>query len=215
VPAHNSVAVPRIVLIRHGETDWSKAGRHTSYTDRPLTAVGRTQARAAGRVIRALLDGRRPSHIVSSPRQRARQTARLAGFEPDAITERAAEWNYGDLEGKTTAEIQQPNRDWSIWSGPVPGGEDADQISTRLDALLDELRPLADAGPVLVFTHGHAGRCLAARWLAEPVSAGRHYFLSTGSVSALGFEHARPVLLNWNLDPALYSNQGGTDDPGQ
>jgi broad specificity phosphatase PhoE len=198
-------SAPAIILIRHGETEWSKAGLHTGRTDVALTADGEDQARAAGGLVRTLLGSSEPSLIVSSPRRRALQTAELAGYSPTLVTEAAAEWDYGDLEGIRTADIQQTYPDWSIWTGPVPGGEDAHAVTKRIDGLLDDVRPAAAEGPVLVFSHGHASRCIAARWLDEPVSAGRHYWLNTGAVSSLGYEHGRPVLLRWNLDKSVIS----------
>jgi probable phosphoglycerate mutase len=197
-----------IILVRHGETEWSKTGRHTGRTDVGLTEAGVEQAKAAGRLVRALLGSSKPSVIVSSPRQRALRTAELAGFTPDLVTEAVGEWDYGDLEGLTSAEIRQRMPGWSIWSGQVPGGEDAAAVTRRIDGLLDELRPALSSGPVLVFSHGHASRCIAARWLNEPVTAGQHYALGTGAVSSLGYEHARPVLQHWNLDNSVMSQSG-------
>jgi probable phosphoglycerate mutase len=136
--------------------------------------------------------------VLSSPRQRARHTAELAGYPPDELTEDAAEWDYGELEGLTSAEIGERYPDWSIWTGPVPGGEDRDQVSARVDRLLRRVATVP--GPVLLFSHGHASRCIAARWLAEPVAAGQHYRLDTGGLGTLGYEHQRPVILQWNLD---------------
>jgi probable phosphoglycerate mutase len=193
-----------LVLVRHGETDWSRTGQHTGRTDVALTATGEQQAVAAGKLVRRLLAGRPPAVVVSSPRQRARRTAELAGFEPDLVTEDAAEWDYGELEGLSSAEIGQRLPGWSIWDGPVPGGEDAGQVGARLDRLLARLAELVEpAAPILVFSHGHASRCLAARWLGEPVAGGRHYRLDTGAVSSLGYEHGRPVILHWNLDKTV------------
>jgi broad specificity phosphatase PhoE len=191
-------SLPALVVIRHGETEWSRSGRHTGRSDLPLTSAGEQQAVSVGAVIRAVLGPRPPALVISSPRQRARRTAELAGYPPDELSEDAAEWDYGDLEGLTSAEIGQRHPDWSIWTGPVPGGEDADEVSARIDRLLQHVA--AAGSPVLVFSHGHAGRCLAARWLAEPVASGQHYRLDTGGVGTLGFEHDRPVIVQWNLD---------------
>jgi probable phosphoglycerate mutase len=186
-----------LLLIRHGETEWSRTGRHTGRTDVPLTRDGEHQAIAAGQIIRRLLGDLVPQLVLSSPRQRAARTAELAGYVPE-LTEDAAEWDYGQLEGLTGPEIADRYPDWTVWSGPVPGGEDADQVSSRIDRLL--ARAAAAERPVLVFSHGHASRCIAARWLAEPVTAGRHYRLDTGAVAALGYEHGRAVILQWNID---------------
>ena len=178
---------PALVLVRHGETEWSRSGQHTGNSDIALTARGEQQARAAGPLIRGVLGSAEPVLVLSSPRQRARRTAELAGFEVDDTVADAAEWDYGDLEGRTSAEIGQQWPDWSVWSGPVPGGEDAAAVTSRFDRLLatiaSRLAAGGRAGPVLVFSHGHAIRCLAARWLGVPVTSGRHFWLGTGAVS--------------------------------
>jgi broad specificity phosphatase PhoE len=189
---------PALVVVRHGQTEWSRTGQHTGRTDLPLTPTGEQQARAAGATVRAVLAGQPPALVLSSPRQRAWHTAELAGYPPDELTEDAAEWDYGELEGLTSAEIAERYPDWSIWTGPVPGGEDSEQVSARIDRLLH--RAAAADGPVLVFSHGHASRCLAARWLAEPVGSGQYYRLDTGGLGTLGYEHHRPIILQWNLD---------------
>lgn len=202
-PAKNTA--PALILIRHGETEWSRSGQHTGLTDIPLTEAGERQARVSGELVRAVLGSSTPALVVSSNLQRAWRTAELAGLPPDERTDEAAEWDYGQFEGLTTSQIQQDHPDWSIWSGPVPGGEDAAAVTSRLDSLLKRIGASQPSGPVLIFTHGHASRCLAARWLGEPVTAGRHYWLSTGAVSSLGYEHERPVLLRWNVDSSLLS----------
>jgi probable phosphoglycerate mutase len=207
IAVRRAASFPELILVRHGETEWSKSGKHTGRTDVPLTEAGQEQARAAGLLIRAVLGSAEPALVISSPRQRALRTAELAGFEPTTVTAAAAEWDYGDLEGKTSAEIQRQLPDWSIWAGPVPGGEDADAVTRRIDGLLAQIKPVTQIGPVLVFSHGHASRCIAARWLAEPVTSGRHYWLGTGAVSSLGQEHGRPVLLRWNLDKSVIPPQ--------
>jgi len=197
--------VPAVVLVRHGETEWSATGRHTGRTDVPLTDDGQAQASAVGSLIRRVLAGGDP-YVISSPRRRALDTARLAGFPPDEVSELAAEWDYGDLEGLTSAEIRERLPGWSIWSGPVPGGESAEAVTGRLDLLLGHIQRLRDADPerpVVVFSHGHASRCLAARWLGEEVSYGGGLWLTTGAVSVLGYERERPVILRWNVDASL------------
>ena len=204
---------PALVLIRHGETEWSRSGQHTGKTDIPLTEFGERQARAAGPLIRGVLGPREPVLVFSSPRQRAWRTAELAGFAAEETDEDAAEWDYGDLEGLTTPEIRKQWPDWSVWSGPVPGGEDAAAVSTRFDRLLgtvtDRLAATGRSGPVLVFSHGHAIRCLAARWLGDPVTSGRQFWLGTGAVCSLGYEHGRPVVLRWNVDTSLSGAEHG------
>jgi broad specificity phosphatase PhoE len=197
---------PAVVLIRHGETEWSRLGKHTGRTDVALTEAGEEQARVAGQLIRAVVGDAQPALVISSPRQRALRTAELAGFAPSVITEDAAEWDYGNLEGLTSPQIQQDLPDWTIWSGPVPGGEDSAAITGRIDRLLAQIAAADSAGPVLVFSHGHASRCVAARWLGESVSAGRYYWLGTGAVASLGYEHSRPVVLRWNLDNSVLSS---------
>ena len=204
-PAPNTQ--PALLLIRHGETEWSRSGQHTGNSDIALTEFGERQARASGPLIRAALGSTAPALVLSSPRQRAWRTAELAGFEVQERVPDAAEWDYGDLEGLTSAEIRRQWPDWSVWSGPIPGGEDAAAVSARFDRLLgtitDRLQSSGRTGPVLVFSHGHAIRCLAARWLGHPVTAGRQFWLGTGAVCSLGYEHERPVVLRWNIDSTL------------
>jgi broad specificity phosphatase PhoE len=178
-------------LVRHGETEWSRDGRHTSTTDLPLTAEG--ERVVAG--VRDRLDGSF-SLVLTSPRRRARETARLAGHPGATVDEDLAEWDYGELEGDTTPEIREAFPDWTIWTGPVPGGETAEQVSARLDRVVTRCR--AADGRVLVFGHGHALRAFAARWLELPVVDGRHLKLDTATVSVLGFERETPVVLRWN-----------------
>lgn len=196
-------ARPAIILVRHGETEWSQLGRHTGHTDIPLTAAGEEQARLTARTISALLSTDRPSRVVSSPRVRALLTAKLAGFSPDEITDEVAEWDYGDYEGLTSPQIQATVPNWTIWSHGTSGGENASAVTARIDRFLSRMSCHYAMAPVLVFTHGHASRCIAARWLDEPVSAGRHYWLGTGGVSCLGHEHQRPVIQRWNLDSTV------------
>jgi 4-alpha-glucanotransferase len=193
---------PALVIVRHGETAWSRSGKHTGRTDVPLTEAGERQARQAGRLLAELLPDAGRIIVLSSPRSRAVRTAELAGHPPDELTEDAAEWDYGELEGRTTPEIREQYPDWSIWSGPVPGGETAAAVSARADRLLARRQP---DQTLLVFSHGHFSRCLAARWLEQPVEFGRLLRLDTATVSALGFEHGGPVVLRWNLDPGLFT----------
>jgi probable phosphoglycerate mutase len=178
-------------LVRHGETAWSRDGRHTSTTDLPLTPDG--ERVAAG--VRDRLDDDF-ALVLTSPRLRARETARLAGHPEAVVDDELAEWDYGDLEGQTTSEIRETYPDWTIWSGPVPGGETAEQVSARLDRVVARCR--AVDGRVLVFGHGHSLRALAARWLELPVADGRHLRLDTATVSILGYERETPVVRRWN-----------------
>jgi broad specificity phosphatase PhoE len=203
---------PALVLIRHGETEWSRSGQHTGRSDIALTEFGEQQAHAAGPLIRGVLGTTEPALVLSSPRQRAWRTAELAGFPAEETIEDAAEWDYGDLEGLTSPEIRKQWPDWSIWSGPVPGGEDAETVTARFDRLLSRIAERYEteqlSGPVLVFSHGHAIRCLAARWLGDPVSCGRRFWLGTGAVCSLGYEHGYPVVLHWNVDTTMSGGSG-------
>ena len=179
-------------LVRHGETEWSRNGRHTSTTDLPLTPDG--ERVAAG--VRDRLDDDDFSLVLTSPRLRARETARLAGHAEAEVDADLAEWDYGDLEGETSEEIRETYPGWTIWQGPVPGGESAADVSARLDRVVARCR--SAEGRVLVFGHGHSLRALTARWLALPVTDGRHFRLDTATVSVLGYERETPVVLRWN-----------------
>jgi broad specificity phosphatase PhoE len=184
-------ASDEVWLVRHGETEWSRDGRHTSTTDLELTADGEKVALS----LRDRLD-ESFALVLTSPRRRARDTARLAGHPDAEVDDDLAEWDYGDLEGRTTQEIREAYADWTIWTGPVPGGESADQVSTRLDRVVARCR--AVEGRVLLFGHGHSLRALAARWLGLPVVDGRLLRLDTATVSVLGWERESPVVERWN-----------------
>ena len=185
---------PDLWLVRHGETEWARLGRHTGRTDIPLTGRGRSQAAA----VEAKLAGATFGAVVSSPLSRALETAHLAGFADRVTTdEDLLEWDYGDLEGRTSAEIRTDLPGWTIWSGPVPGGETASDVAARVDRFIAGVR--ADVtGDVLAFGHGHLLRVLAARWLDKPPSDGGMFALSTATVSVLGWEHGAPVVVRWN-----------------
>lgn len=182
------------MLVRHGETTWSASHRHTSYTDLDLTDTGARQARGLG----ALLAGRRFVRVLASPRKRALRTAQLAGLAEPMIDPDLAEWNYGEYEGRTTAEIRANRPRWNLWTDGCPGGESPDQVGERLDRVLDRVTPLLDQGDVALIAHAHALRVLAARWLGLPPSAGGLLRLDTATVSVLGHEHGRRVILRWN-----------------
>jgi probable phosphoglycerate mutase len=183
---------PEIVCVRHGETAWSLSGQHTSRTEVPLTEAGRAQAR---QLASRLPDG--PFAVVlSSPRERALETCRLAGITEPEVSDDLQEWDYGDYEGRTTADIRQAVPGWSLWRDGVPGGETAAQITARADRVVTLAR--ASAGPVLVFSHGHFLRVLAARWLDLDAGAGRLLALEPASVSVLGWEREQPVIARWN-----------------
>ena len=179
-------------LVRHGRTEWSVAGRHTSWTDLPLLPEGEEDARA----LVPRLAGRSFEQVLTSPRLRARRTAELAGFPDAEVDPDLAEWDYGDYEGVTTDEIREQAPGWTIWSRPAPGGETADQVAERCDRVV--ARALAVDGDTLVFGHGHGLRVLAARWLRLPASEGRLLRLDNGTISVLGHEHGAPVVLTWN-----------------
>lgn len=183
----------RLVLARHGETEWSRTGRHTGRTDLPLTTAGR----AEGRRLRRLLRGRTFSRVLSSPLQRATETARLAGFAGRVeLDDDLREWDYGVYEGRTTVEIAAEIPGWTVWSHPIVGGESLPELGARADRVIERLLPIG--GDVLVFSHGHFLRVLAARWIeSEPLTASR-LELWTGAVSELGWETSRRVIEIWN-----------------
>jgi probable phosphoglycerate mutase len=193
IPASDPDALDAEVwLVRHGETEWSKSGRHTSTTDLPLTAEGERVARA----LRDRLAATSFDLVLTSPMQRARETAALAGFGDAEVDPDLVEWGYGDYEGLTNAEIRAEVPGWTTWTGPMPGGETPAQITGRLDRVVDRLR--AEPDRALVFGHGHALRALTARWLGLPVTDGRLFRLDTATLSRLGYERETAVILAWN-----------------
>jgi len=184
-----------IVLIRHGQTEWSANGRHTSYTDLDLTAVGEQQARAAGE----RLGGRTFVAVISSPRKRALRTAELASLKITETTEDLAEWNYGEYEGITTAEIRETRPDWSLWTDGCPGGESPEQLGARLDRVLERAKEFLDRGDVALIGHGHSLRVCGARWAGLAPRAGGVLKLDTATLSTLGFEHETDQVIDtWN-----------------
>ena len=184
--------VNELWIVRHGETEWSAGGRHTSTTDVPLTPAGEDAARLVG----DRLAGTTFDMVLTSPRQRARRTADLAGFPDAHVEDDLVEWAYGDYEGVTTATIRESVPDWTVWTHPCPGGESAEQVGVRLDRVVAKVR--AHGGRVLAFGHGHASRVLAARWLSQPVAEGRLFRLDTATLSVLGYERESPVVARWN-----------------
>jgi broad specificity phosphatase PhoE len=183
-----------IVLVRHGQTEWSANGQHTSYTDVSLTAEGERQAaRAAG-----LLAGRAFAAVLSSPLHRATRTAELAGLAVTATDDDLREWNYGAYEGRTTPQIRQERPDWTLWHDGCPGGEDSAEVGARADRVLERCRAMLPSGDMALIGHGHQLRVLTARWLDLPPQDGRLFRLETGTVSVLGYERESPVLLRWN-----------------
>lgn len=185
-----------LYVIRHGETEWSANGRHTSVTDLPLTERGEQQARTLG----SQLDPACFGLVLSSPRRRARHTAELAGFVGEhapEIDDDLAEWSYGDYEGRTSAEIAEDVPGWTIWSHPVPGGEPAEEVAARLDRVVSRVRQ-SGVERAVCFAHGHSLRALAMRWLGFELSLGVHFPLDTSTVSVLGEEKGQPALERWN-----------------
>lgn len=185
-----------VVLVRHGETDWSRDGKHTGHTDVPLTERGREQARVVGERLR----GRDFEVVVTSPLSRALETCRLAGFG-DRAEQRddLMEWDYGAYEGRTTPEIRLEQPGWTVWHGDVPGGETIDDVALRVDRVVAELR--THEGDALLFAHGHVLRVLTARWLGLEPHAGRLLALDPAALSTLGYERETPVIRLWN-EPA-------------
>lgn len=185
----------QIWLVRHGETEWARLGRHTGRTDIPLTETGREQARSLGR----RLVGRSFALVAKSPLSRAADTAALAGFGERAVPdENLLEWDYGALEGRLTADIRLDFPDWSIWTGPWPDGESADDVGARADRVIERCRSAEVTGDALLFAHGHLLRVVAARWLGLPAASGGLFALSTGTLSILGWDRGRPVIETWN-----------------
>jgi len=185
-----------VVLVRHGETEWSRDGRHTGRTDIPLTEEGRRQAAE----LTATLGARQFALVLSSPLQRALETCRLAGYGARALVRpELMEWDYGRYEGRTSRQIVAENPGWSLWRDGGPDGETPADVGRRVDRVIAEVRRVA--GDVLIFAHGHVLRVLAARWLGEPPGGGRHYALQTAALSVLGYEHEDPVISRWNLPP--------------
>jgi len=185
---------PQVVLVRHGETEWSASGRHTGRTDVPLTDAGRGQATALGGCLREWTF----ALVLASPLQRAAETCRLAGLG-DAMQARddLTEWDYGDYEGLTTVEIRTNRSNWSLWAQGVPGGETADEVGARADRVIAEAQ--AASGDVALFAHGHFLRVLTARWLDLPPERGRSFALGTATLSVLGYERENRVITRWNV----------------
>jgi probable phosphoglycerate mutase len=184
-----------VVLVRHGETEWSNSGQHTGKTDIPLTDHGRTEARR----VCAGLAGHEFALVLASPLARAVETARLAGLGDQVeTTDDLAEWDYGDYEGRTTDDIRVERPGWLLFTDGVPGGETADDVGKRVDRVIERAR--ASDGDVVLFAHGHLLRILAARWVGLAPADGRVFALDPGTVSVLGYERETPVITRWN-DP--------------
>jgi len=183
----------KLWLIRHGETEWSLSGQHTGRTDIPLTEKGRERATA----IRDYLCHQAFSLVLTSPRQRAQETCRIAGYADVAqIDPDLSEWDYGVYEGRTTADIRKDEPTWSVWKSELNGGETLAQVSARAQAVIE--RSVAAGGHVALFSHGHFLRIFAATWLGLPPDSGRMLMLGTGSISTLSFERENRVIQTWN-----------------
>jgi broad specificity phosphatase PhoE len=202
-------AMGQLLLLRHGETEWSRSGRHTGRTDIPLTQRGEDAAAA----LAPGLARRDIVAVFASPAGRALRTAELAGLtRPDApwqlqVDPDLQEWDYGGYEGRTTSDIQKERPGWYLWRDGVPPGdaehpgETVEQVGQRVDAVLARVRPLLPGGDVALVAHGHSLRILTARWLELDADGGRLFRLDTGTVSTLGTEHAMPVITSWNVPP--------------
>ena len=201
--------LPVIYLARHGETQWSLTGQHTGLTDLPLTKRGEENARA----LRKRLAGQKFAVVFTSPLQRATRTCELAGFGAVAEVDRnLLEWDYGQYEGLTTAQIHAGRPDWQLFRDGCPGGESPEQVGARADAMVDRVRPVE--ADVLVFSSGHFLRVFAAHWLALGSAAGRYLLLSTASVSALSYENnlSGPVIRLWNDTTHVKASDSGVTD---
>jgi probable phosphoglycerate mutase len=208
----------QIVLVRHGETEWSRTGRHTGRTDIPLTTRGRREATDVG----PTLQGWNFAHQFSSPLSRARETAELSGVDGVStgliIDDDLIEWDYGVYEGRTNDDIQIEEPGWSKWDGPLEGGESARDVATRADRVIERLADVSAEGPALVFAHGHLLAILIARWLELEPREGRRFTLETATVSVLSVKRTDRILriLNYGYDPAapIELAQRGIYEPG-
>ncbi|QHN03932.1 histidine phosphatase family protein [Granulicella sp. WH15] len=187
-----------LYLIRHGETEWSLSGAHTSRTDIPLTDHGRRRAVE----LREFLTGTTFARVLTSPMQRARETCEIAGLGQQAtIEEGLREWDYGIYEGKTTKEIRVDHPDWSVWKDPIIDGETVDHVGERADGIIARaIDGLPDGSKAALFAHAHILRILAARWIGLPAASGSLFGLGTGSVSILGYERETRIIRRWNRE---------------
>jgi broad specificity phosphatase PhoE len=198
VSASGADSGQEVVLVRHAETEWSRSGRHTGRTDLPLTAPGRALAGSLG-------GGLARWHfrlVLVSPARRARETCRLCGLDDHAVVrEDLHEWDYGDYEGLTTAQVQRRRPGWSLWHDGCPGGESPQAIAARADGVIAALD--AAAGPIAVFSHGHMLRVLGARWIGLAARQGAHLRLATGAICVLGYEHGERALASWSCTGSI------------
>ncbi|MDQ1247941.1 MAG: hypothetical protein QG597_2313 [Actinomycetota bacterium] len=190
----------QLYLLRHGETEWSKSGRHTGRTDIPLTAAGRSRAAQVAPLLTAVTFGL----VLCSPLSRARDTAELAGLTPDGFDDELLEWDYGVYEGRTTTDIraEKGESDWVIWDDPIPGGERPADVGVRAARVLRRVQPvLAGGRNVMLVAHGHLLRMLTATYLGLPAVNGRLFALDPGGIGVLGHERVQPVIAGWNISP--------------
>ncbi len=191
---------PEVTLVRHGQTEWSKTGRHTGRTDVPLTDLGRQQAVALGKMI----EDAKFDRVLSSPLSRAWETMELAGLaNSDVASDDLVEWDYGDYEGRPTAEIRVDLPGWTVWTHPIVGGESIEDVSARADRVIDSV--LESEGSIVMFAHGHILRILAARWMGLAPDAGRALSLDTATRSTLGWERENRVIRTWNVMCSIHS----------
>ncbi|NGX37789.1 MAG: Phosphoserine phosphatase 1 [Chlamydiae bacterium] len=183
----------KVYLIRHGETEWTASKQHTGLTDIPLTDEGREQAQW----LIKKLKGKKFKKVLCSPLQRATETCEIAGLLKEAVLDKdLLEWDYGDYEGKTTAEIRETDPKWTIFTKGAPNGESIGDIGARTQRLISRVRDIQ--GDVALFSSGHISRAIGARWLHLPVTEGKLFLLSTASLSILGYERENPVIVTWN-----------------
>ena len=201
-PVPDELEPGKIVLVRHGETEWSRSGQHTSHTDLPLLDSGRRNAEALAPMLARFTF----SLVLSSPMQRALDTCRLGGLGDRVEIDRdLMEWDYGDYEGISTPEIRKTVPGWRVWTHPTPNAETAGQIGARADRVIARCGPVIErGGDVALFGHGHLSRVLAARWLGLPAADGRLLALHAGSLSVLGHERETPVIELWNYTPHVF-----------
>jgi probable phosphoglycerate mutase len=192
--ASNLYALPRLWLLRHGETEWSRSGQYTGLTDLPLTDGGERQAVEA----RPKLAGVDFDLVLTSPLLRAKRTAQLVGYPDAEVTRDALEWDYGDFEGRRSADIRTENPGYLIWTDGVVNGETIEQVAARADHIVTRVKSSSSSN-VLLVAHGHFLRILAARWLDSPPAAGRHFVLGTAAVCTLGWDKRTPAIEHWNL----------------
>lgn len=185
----------QLVVVRHGQTEWSRDGKHTGRTDLPLLPEGEEQAAR----LRPTLAEHDFVLVLTSPLQRAVRTAELAGFPDPVVDDDLLEWNYGEYEGRRTADLRQSDPEWSIWTTDVVGGEQPEAVGRRTDRVIARARQAG--GDVLAFAHAHVLRILSARWIDLPARHGRNLVLAPATVSTLGWEREDPAIVGWNVPP--------------